>query len=110
VKVYVPKPGDLVWLEFNPQSGHEQAGHRPAIVLSKKEYNEKTGLAIFCPITSKVKGYPFEVFLEGKKVSGAVLSDQVKSLDWKARKVKYIEKGPMDVLKEVVSKFSVIID
>ena len=110
MKGYVPKPGDLVWLEFNPQSGHEQAGHRPAIVLSKKEYNEKTGLAIFCPITSKVKGYPFEVVLEGQKVSGAVLSDQVKSLDWKAREVKYIEKGSADVLKEVVSKVSVIID
>lgn len=110
MKGYIPKPGDLVWLEFNPQSGHEQAGHRPAIVLSKKEYNEKTGLAIFCPITSKVKGYPFEVAFEGKRVTGAVLSDQVKSLDWKARKVKYIEKGSMSVLKEVVSKVSVIID
>jgi len=110
VKAYVPKAGDVVWLEFSPQAGHEQAGHRPALVLSKRSYNEKTGLGIFCPITSKVKGYPFEVLLKGKKISGAILSDQVKSLDWKARNVKFVEKSGEAVLKEVISKVMVIID
>ena len=110
VKPYVPSHGDIVWLEFNPQAGHEQAGRRPAMVLSKKAYNQKTGLGIFCPITSKVKGYPFEVTISGKKISGAILSDQVKSLDWKARKVRFIEKAGNSVLKEVISKISVIIE
>ena len=110
MKQYVPKAGDIVWLEFSPQAGHEQAGHRPALVLSKKPYNEKTGLAIFCPITSKIKGYPFEVVLGGKKISGAILSDQVKSLDWVARKVSFIEKVDQEILKEVIAKVSVIID
>ena len=110
MKAYVPKAGDVVWLEFSPQAGHEQAGHRPALVLSKRSYNEKTGLGIFCPITSKVKGYPFEVLLKGKKISGAILSDQVKSLDWKARNVKFLGKSGEAVLKEVISKVMVIID
>jgi mRNA interferase MazF len=110
VRSYVPAPGDIVWLEFTPQAGHEQAGRRPAMVLSKKAYNHKTGLGIFCPITSKIKGYPFEVTLSGKKISGAILSDQVKSLDWNARKVKFIEKVSAPVLKEVISKISVIIE
>lgn len=72
---YVPAAKDLVWLEFNLQAGHEQAGHRPAIVLSQKKYNSKTGLAIFCPITSRIKGYPFEVPVRGKKIKGAVMAD-----------------------------------
>lgn len=110
MKAYIPEPGDIVWLEFNPQAGHEQAGHRPALVLSKRAYNEKTGLGIFCPITSKVKGYPFEVSLKGKKISGAILSDQVKSLDWRARNVTFVEKSGEAVLKEVVSKVMVVID
>jgi mRNA interferase MazF len=110
VKHYVPKAGDVVWLEFSPQAGHEQAGHRPALVLSKRAYNEKTGLGIFCPITSKIKGYPFEVLLKGKKISGAILSDQVKSLDWGARKIQFVEKSGESVLKEVISKVLVIID
>ena len=110
MKVYVPKAGDVVWLEFSPQAGYEQAGHRPALVLSKRTYNEKTGLGIFCPITSRVKGYPFEVLLKGKKISGAILSDQVKSLDWRARNVKFVEKSGEAVLQEVISKVMVIID
>ncbi|HNX60292.1 MAG TPA: endoribonuclease MazF, partial [Spirochaetota bacterium] len=84
VKKYIPDRGDVVWLNFTPQSGHEQMGKHPALVLSPKEYNEKTGLAIFCPITSKEKGYPFEVKIKAKNVSGVVLSDQVNSLDWKS--------------------------
>ena len=86
---YVPARGDLVWLEFNPQAGHEQAGHRPALVLSPQEYNRRVGLALVCPVTSQVKGYPFEVVLpSGLPISGAVLSDQMKSLDWKARRAR----------------------
>ena len=107
---YIPGPGDLVWLEFNPQAGHEQAGHRPAMVLSKKDYNRKTGLALLCPITSKVKGYPFEVRVVGKKIGGAILSDQIKSLDWKARNVKFIERADNSILQDVLAKLFVILD
>jgi len=110
VRSYIPAPGDIVWLEFTPQAGHEQAGRGPAMVLSRKAYNQKTGLGIFCPITSKIKGYPFEVTVTGKKISGAILSDQVKSLDWTARNVKFIEKASAPVLKEVIFKISVIIE
>jgi len=87
MQTYCPKRGDVVWLSFNPQAGHEQAGHRPALVLSPLAYNRKTGLALFCPITTQVKGYPFEVKVPDDvvKVSGAILSDQVKSMDWRAR-------------------------
>lgn len=110
MSTYIPAPGDIVWLEFNPQTGHEQAGRRPAMVLSKKAYNQKTSHGLFCPITSKTKGYPFEVPLAGRKISGVVLSDQVKRLDWKARKAKFVEKAGTRVLKEVISKISVIIE
>jgi mRNA interferase MazF len=82
---YVPQPGDVVWLQFSPQAGHEQAGHRPAVVLSPMGYNAKTGLMLCCPMTNQVKGYPFEVVLaEG----GVVLADQLKSVDWRARNAK----------------------
>ncbi len=86
VKRYVPERGDVVWLNFTPQAGHEQAGHRPAVVLSPAAYNGKTGLMLCCPITSQIKGYPFEVPLDSAGgVQGVILSDQVKSLDWRAR-------------------------
>lgn len=89
VKRYVPDRGEVVWLNFTPQAGHEQAGHRPALVLSPAAYNGKTGLMLCCPITGQVKGYPFEVPLDARAgVRGVVLSDQVKSLDWKARKAR----------------------
>jgi len=102
---YVPKRGDIVWLEFTPQAGYEQAGHRPALVVSPKAYNEKVGVALFCPITSNVKGYPFEVVLpENHEVSGAILSDQIKSLDWRVRKAKRMACAPQNVLEEVLSK------
>jgi len=105
VQNYIPERGDIVWLEFNPQAGHEQAGHRPALVVSPKAYNEKVGLALFCPITSSVKGYPFEVVLPEKhEVSGAILSDQIKSLDWRVRKAKLLVSVPKDVLEEVLAK------
>ncbi len=99
--VYIPRRGDAIWLNFYPQSGHEQAGRRPALVLSPEEYNRKTGLAIFCPITSQVKGYPFEVKLPaGLPVNGVVLADQVKSLDWRVREAALIKKLPMRIVNE----------
>ncbi|MEO0415833.1 MAG: type II toxin-antitoxin system PemK/MazF family toxin [Verrucomicrobiota bacterium] len=95
-----PDRGDVGWLSLNPQAGHEQRGRRPVICLSSKKYNLKSGLAIFCPITSKVKGYPFEVPLEtsGDKVMGVVLSDQVKSLDWRQRKFEYADEVSEETL------------
>jgi len=108
--MYVPDRGDIVWLEFNPQIGHEQAGRRPALVLSPRAYNQKAGLALFCPITSQVKGYPFEVILPEKAgVSGAILSDQVKSLDWKVRNAERIASAPKTVVEEVLAKILTIL-
>lgn len=106
---YIPDKSDVVWLEFDPQSGHEQKGKRPAIVISPANYNEKTGLAIFCPITSKEKGYPFEVKLRSKKISGVILSDQIKSLDWKARKAEFIMKASDSIMEDVISKLKLLI-
>jgi mRNA interferase MazF len=106
---YVPCRGDIVWLNFNPQAGHEQAGKRPAIVLSPKEYNAKTSLIIACPITSKIKSYPFEVRVVGKKMDGVILSDQVKSLDWKVRNARLIEQAAAKVLSEVQEKLLLLI-
>ncbi len=107
---YVPAQGDVVWLDFNPQQGHEQRGRRPALVMSHKEYNDKVGLALFCPITSRVKGYPFEVEAKAAKVTGVVLSDQVKSLDWKARSIEFIEQIEPDIFVEVKSKLLLLIE
>ncbi|WP_338055293.1 endoribonuclease MazF [Shimazuella alba] len=108
---YIPKRGDIIWMNFDPQSGHEQAGRRPALVLSAHEYNEILGLAQVCPITSKTKGYPFEVQLpEDLKINGVVLSDQAKSIDWKARETSFIDECPVSTLTEVLSKLLVVID
>jgi mRNA interferase MazF len=102
---YVPKRGDAVWISLNPQAGHEQAGRRPALVLSPRAYNAKVGLALFCPITNQVKGYPFEVVIpSGLSVSGAVLGDQIKSLDWRARNADFIVALPQEVVEEVLVK------
>lgn len=107
---YVPNRGDVVWISLNPQAGHEQAGRRPAVVVSPPAYNRKVGLALLCPITSQIKGYPFEVIIpEGLKLSGAVLSDQVKSLDWRARRAELICTLPRDTIVEVVQKLSTLI-
>ncbi|HOX18826.1 MAG TPA: endoribonuclease MazF [Spirochaetales bacterium] len=106
---YVPEQGDLVWLDFNPQAGHEQRGRRPAVVLSKSAYNRKVGLALFCPVTSKGKGYPFEVELRGGKIQGFVLSDQVKSLDWSERNIEFIETCVKAVIDEIVVKVELLI-
>jgi len=109
-QVYAPQRGDVVWITLNPQAGHEQAGRRPAVVLSPLAYNEKVGLAIFCPITSQEKGYPFEVRIPaGLAVTGVVLADQVKSLDWRARKAQRICGLPAEVMAEVLGKLNVLL-
>lgn len=107
-KRYIPNAGDIVWLQFNPQAGHEQAGHRSALVLSPAAYNGKTGLMLCCPMTTQIKGYPFEVLIAGERPS-AVLADQVKSLDWKVRKA--VRKGQIAAaeLAEVAAKISVLL-
>ena len=107
---YCPKQGDVVWLSFEPQAGHEQAGHRPALTLTPEAYNRKVGLALFCPITSRIKGYPFEVPLPaGLTASGVVLSDQVKSLDWQARNAKFVCKAPSSVLAGVLGQIEALL-
>lgn len=107
---YVPDRGDVIWISFNPQAGHEQAGRRPALVISPAAYNRKVGLAIFCPITSRVKGYPFEVSLpDGGKTHGVVLSDQVKSLDWRARDVEFLDRSLSKTTEEVLQKLSTLV-
>lgn len=107
---YVPDRGHLIWLEFQPQAGHEQSGRRPALVLSPKSYNDRVGLMICCPITSKAKGYPFEVTLpDDFEVTGVVLSDQAKSLDWKARHADFIATAPDTVIKEVLAKLNTLL-
>ena len=106
---YVPDKGDFVCLEFSPQTGHEQKGRRPAICVSQKKYNQKTGLALFCPITSHIKGYPFEIVLESHSISGCILSDQVKSLDWTQRNCSFIEKAAPDEIDAVVENITLMI-
>lgn len=99
---YVPDAGDLVWLTFDPQAGHEQSGRRPALILSPRSYNERAMLALACPVTAQRKGYPFEVTLPaGEGVGGVVLADQIKNLDWRVRKVVFAAKAPDSVLIEV---------
>ena len=109
-QAYIPERGDIVWLSLNPQVGHEQSGRRPAAVLSPKKYNHKVGLAIFCPITTKVKGYPFEVLIpESLPISGVILSDQVKSLDWQSRKAQFCCKVPESIVSDVLNKLGVLL-
>lgn len=108
---YVPERGDAVRINFNPQAGHEQAGRRPALVISPATYNRKVGLALLCPITNQIKGYPFEVNIPGGlPVTGTILSDQVKSLDWRARDIVLICKLPEDVLEEVLAKARTLLE
>lgn len=110
MKKYIPSRGDIVRLNFNPQSGREQSGKRPAVVISPKSYNEKTGLAIFCPITTKIKGYPFEVILPfGFKTKGTILADHVKNLDWMARRVKFVEALSSSALSEIMEKLNLLL-
>ncbi len=107
---YVPSRGDIVWLTFTPQAGREQAGRRPALVLSPQSYNQKTALGLFCPITSRVKGYPFEVSLpSASPVTGVILADQVRSLDWRARRARFAARTPSHVMSEVLEKLTVLL-
>lgn len=105
---YVPEAGDIVWLHFDPQAGHEQAGHRPAVVVSPSSYNGKTGLMLCCPMTTQIKGYPFEVLIAGNRPS-AVLSDQIKSLDWAVRKASHKGKVSSVELTQIRVKASALI-
>jgi mRNA interferase MazF len=107
---YVPARGDAVWITFNPQAGHEQAGRRPALVLSPSSYNGKVGLAILCSITSQIKGYPFEVTIpSGSKLGGVILADQVKSFDWRIRKAEFICKLPRETTREALDKLATLL-
>ncbi len=110
VSAYLPCRGDVVWLDFSPQTGHEQAGRRPAVCISPTNYNQKVGLAIFCPITSNKKGYPFEVDLPNTlPIQGVVLSDHIKNLDWKSRHTDYICSLPEQTLAEIINKIKALI-
>src|SRR5213078_173315 len=107
---YVPDRGDAVWITLTPQAGHEQAGRRPAVVLSPAAYNGRVGLALLCPITGQVKGYPFEVVLPaGFAVSGAILADQVQNLDWRARKASRIDTPPEEVVAQVLRRLQALL-
>jgi mRNA interferase MazF len=110
VAAYTPERGDVLWIDLNPQAGHEQAGRRPALVLSPASYNGKVGLAVICPVTNQVKGYPFEVAVpSGLAVTGVVLSDQAKSLDWRARRAELICQLPNEVVTEVRKKLGALL-
>lgn len=105
----VPDAGEVVWLKFDPQAGHEQAGHRPALVVSPASYNGKTGLMVCCPMTTKIKGHPFEVVAQVDGVDCAVLSDQVKSLDWKVRQAKKKGVVSAEVMLHVRAKMKALL-
>ena len=106
---YIPDRGDIIWLEFDPQKGHEQKGRRPGIVLSKKEYNQKSNLALICPITSRIKDYPFEVRINSI-IQGVILSDQIRSIDWKSRNAAFVEKIPEEILKEILENIDLLLN
>jgi mRNA interferase MazF len=109
-EAYIPERGDAVWITLNPQAGHEQAGRRPAVVLSPASYNGKVGLALLCPITNQVKGYPFEVALPpGNPIMGVILSDQVKCLDWRVRDAAFICALPPAIIEDVLRKLATLI-
>lgn len=107
--MYIPERGDVVWLNFEPQKGNEIKKKRPALVISPKEYNKKTGLAIFMPITSQIKGYPFEIPLRNSQVDGVILSDQVRSLDWRARQAIKITTAKESAIQDSISKLRLLI-
>ncbi|MFD3005307.1 endoribonuclease MazF [Thermus tengchongensis] len=108
---FVPDRGDLVWLDFDPQAGHEQSRRRPALTLSPKAYNARAGLALFCPVPSRVKGYPFEVPLTpGLPVAGVALADQVRSLDHRARQAEPIARAPEEVIRAVLARVKLLLD
>lgn len=107
---YIPERGDAIWLDFTPQAGREQAGRRPALVLSAATYNGRAGMAVVCPITSQIKGYPFEVLLPAElPIHGVVLSDQVRSLDWRVRQAEFIARLPDQLMAEVIAKLATLV-
>ncbi len=107
---YIPERGDVIWIQLNPQAGHEQAGHRPALVLSPAAYNGRVGLAILCPITTQAKGYPFEVAIpDDLPATGVVLADQLKNLDWRSRNASFFCRLPEEAVEEVVQKLSTLL-
>lgn len=107
---YVPNRGDVVWISLNPQAGHEQAGRRPALILSPADYNGKVGLALLCPITNQAKSYPFEVAVpSGLGVTGVILADQIKSLDWRVRRAEWLASLPESTVDEVLAKLRVLL-
>jgi mRNA interferase MazF len=107
VRAYVPDSGDVIWLDFNPQMGREQAGRRPAVVVSRRTYNQKSSLAIVCPVTNQAKGYPFEVSLpKGSDITGVVLADQLKSLDWRERHAERAGRVSRQVMKEMLDRIA----
>ncbi len=106
---YIPSRGDIVWIDFNPTKGHEQRGRRPAVVISPEKYNRLSGQAIFCPVTSKVKKYPFEVVFQGTSITGAILSDQVRTMDFTKRNIEFIEKISLVVMDHVEAKLLTLI-
>jgi mRNA interferase MazF len=107
---YVPERGDVIWITLHPQAGREQAGRRPAVVLSPGAYNAKVGLAILCPVTSQIKGYPFEVLIPaGLPVTGVILADQVKSLDWRTRDAEQVCVLPRETIAEILQKVWVLL-
>lgn len=109
-KIYIPEKGDIVWLDFDPAKGHEQKGRKPAFVLSPLKYNKKIGWALFCPITSVAKNYPFEINLINEKINGVILSDQIKSYDWRRRNIEFISKVEEDIYLKVVKKIKTLIN
>jgi mRNA interferase MazF len=108
-KAYIPRRGDIVWIDFDPTKGHEQSGRRPALVLSHKSYNALSGRALFCPITSRVRGHVFEVLHSGEKVIGAILVDQVRSMDWRSRPVTFAEAAEPEVIHDVEARLLAIV-
>jgi len=109
-RAYVPERADVIWISLDPQAGHEQRGRRPALVLSPAAYNGRVGLALLCPITSQVKGYPFEVALpDGLPVTGVVLADQVKSLEWKARQCARLCAIPEQLVVQVLRRLNTLL-
>lgn len=110
VKTYIPKRADIVWLDFEPQKGKEIQKTRPAAVISPEQYNKKTGLALFMPITSQIKGYPFEVLIDLNGIRSAILCDQIRSLDWVARKARYITTITEEQIQDALERFRVLVD
>lgn len=108
-KSYIPEKGDIVWIDLSPTRGHEQANVRPVVVVSPRAYNKKLGLLVACPVTSQVKGYPFEVIVDEKKIAGVVLVDQIRSMDWRSRNVKFIQKASADLIAEVSQKIKILL-